>query len=134
MTYSYNYDMVIGMKGSKRLERLIGKRNDLAGKLKADGVVIKGKLHPVYRACGKPYCKCNKDGKIHKTWAISLRKGGRYYSIHIPNDILDEVREGTKRYAALKEMLDEIAGLDLEIKKIRHEEGKKDAKNKRKTS
>lgn len=95
-----------------RKERM--RANRLA-KLGDVGPMVAASLCRRDTTCGNPNCKCAR-GEKHKGWCLTY-KGPRNKTktVHVPKDMVEEVREWVAEHKRVKKLLSEISQLSMEI-------------------
>ena len=67
------------------------------------------------RVCGNKNCKCIREGKKHVSlYLTTVKKNGARNMIYIPKKLEGEVKAYTERFFKIKEMLEEVAAINLE--------------------
>jgi hypothetical protein len=67
------------------------------------------------RVCGNKNCKCIREGKKHVSlYLTTVRKDGARNMIYIPKKLEDEVKASVEMFFKIKEMLEEVAAINLE--------------------
>ena len=64
--------------------------------------------------CGNPRCQCA-GGQKHEAWCLTFKRHGRTRTVHVPRDMIEEVRQWVKEYQRTKEILAEISYQSLQI-------------------
>jgi|GEM_PF-635059 len=76
---------------------------------------IHANLTVMERVCGNKNCKCIKEGKKHVSlYLTTVKKDGKRNMIYIPKKLEDEVKAYTERFFKIKEILEEVAAINLE--------------------
>lgn len=76
---------------------------------------IHANLTIMERVCGNKNCKCIREGKKHVSlYLTTVRKDGKRNMIYIPKRLEGEVKASTERFFKIKEMLEEVAAINLE--------------------
>jgi hypothetical protein len=79
--------------------------------------VLSATLSPVTRRCGKPACACHHGGPLHTTHHLTFKQDGKTHTIHVPQDLLDEVQSWVNEYQRTKQLLREMNPLALALVK-----------------
>jgi len=67
--------------------------------------------------CGNPNCKCAR-GEKHESWCLTYKgKGNKTRTVHVPVDMVKEVRTWVKEHKRVKKLVREISWLSMEILK-----------------
>ena len=96
------------------LEKLVQQRRDLVRQLPKNVRMIKGSLVELYRACGKPTCRCLK-GEKHRALYLSRSREGKTTMTYIPAAYERSVQQAVARYQALLEVSESISEVNLQI-------------------
>jgi len=76
---------------------------------------IHANLTVMERVCGNKNCKCIREGKKHASlYLTTVKKDGKRNMIYIPKKLEAEVRACTERFFKIKDMLEEVASINLE--------------------
>jgi len=98
---------ITGKQTEKRRQR-----NNLAKELGKCGRLMKGSLTQIRRRCGKSQCRCMR-GQLHESLAITYKKDGKSCLIHIPKDLHTQAQEAIEDYHKLKNLVEQISGLNV---------------------
>lgn len=101
----------------KDLSRLLTRRKSLKVKLSKTGDFIKGTIMEYRFPSGKPTCHCKKDGLGHPGYYLSIRHKGKTRNVYLPFSLLDKARLQSKNYKKIKELVEELSLLNVEILK-----------------
>lgn len=78
--------------------------------------LLRGSLIERYKKCGKPGCKCVQGaGHGPKIYLSVSRPGTRPQMEYVPQAYQDEVTEFVTNYRKAREILDELAEINLEL-------------------
>lgn len=94
--------------------RLFEKRDDLFRKIPKRPVIIRGSLVEMKRTCGKAGCRCLKKSP-HRSLYISQNFEGKTRMIYVPKSSEEAVRRGVLEYRRMKDILDELSAIHLEL-------------------
>lgn len=72
--------------------------------------LLRGNLVRMARTCGKPGCCCTR-GQLHVSWYLAQSHGGKRRMLYVPESWLHPVREWTRRYAEIRQLLYELSDL-----------------------
>jgi len=76
---------------------------------------IHANLVDVARTCGNKNCKCITKGEKHVSlYLTTTRKDGKRKMIYIPKKLEEEVRQMVKRYFKIRDMIEEVSGINLQ--------------------
>jgi hypothetical protein len=71
-------------------------------------------LYRVNRRCGNPNCKCAR-GEFHTAHVLTYKVKRKTKAVHVPKDMLEEVREWVKEHKRVKKLIREISKNSLAI-------------------
>jgi hypothetical protein len=92
------------------------------------GPVIGGSVAAVKIRCGNPNCRCA-SGERHESTILCKKVGGKSTSIHVPRDLIDEVRAWSNEHKRVKKLLKEISDLSERIVRLHVQTKRAAAKN-----
>jgi hypothetical protein len=78
------------------------------------GPFIGGSVAAVKVRCGNPNCRCA-SGDRHEATILCKKVGGRSASMHVPRDMVEEVRAWSREHKRLKALIKEISELGERI-------------------
>jgi len=64
--------------------------------------------------CGNPRCRCASGAK-HGSWCLTFKRQGKTRTVHVPRDLVAEVRQWVKEYRRTKLILAQISAQSLQI-------------------
>lgn len=64
--------------------------------------------------CGNPRCRCARGTK-HSSWCLTFKQQGKTRTVHVPRDLVEEVRQWVKEYQRAKQILAQISYQSLRI-------------------
>jgi len=102
----------------KRLDELYALRFKLWQKLVNVRDFMRGSVVTLYRPCVYRGCLRCKKGEKHPGVYLSVSKKGKTQLVYLSKGIEGKVRQWTSNYRELKEILEEISEINLEIVKI----------------
>jgi hypothetical protein len=79
----------------------------------ADG--LPGSLALSHRRCGSPTCHCHTDPHGHPSWTLTFMADGRKRVVHVPTDMVDEVRARVDRGNAFKSAVAEWLAINAQL-------------------
>ncbi len=92
------------------------KRRELLEKLPNLAHILRGSLIERYKRCGKPGCKCLKNrGHGPKFYLSISQTGQKPHMDYIPQALEKEVAEYLGNYRTVREILEEICQINLEL-------------------
>ena len=78
--------------------------------------ILRGSLIQRYKRCGKPGCKCAKGRGHGPKYYLSIsRTGDRPKMDYVPQQYHDQVERYLANYRSLREILEEICNLNVEL-------------------
>jgi len=72
------------------------------------GPLIVGSLAEVGVKCGNPRCRCAR-GERHAAYVLTSKVRGKTKTIHVPRDMVEEVRRWTEEHRRLKGLVRSIS-------------------------
>jgi hypothetical protein len=64
--------------------------------------------------CGNPQCRCASGAK-HTSWCLTFKRQGKTRTVHVPRDLVEEVRTWVKEYQRAKQLVGQISEQSLQI-------------------
>ena len=109
------------------------KQQKLIAEFKSIDNFIKGAVFVYERVCGKSNCKCKKTGEKHKSLFLSYRGENKNHLVPIKKSIAKKVEQWSNNYKKLREIINELTKVNVEIIKLGgvDEEKKKRSSNKK---
>lgn len=84
----------------------------------------RGSVVELRRPCTRKICKACKSGRKHPAWYLSISERGGTRLTYLPRDKVKAVRAMTRNWRKLKELMKELAGMNMRtILEIRKEIG-----------
>ena len=74
------------------------------------GPLIVGSLAEVGVRCGNPRCRCAR-GERHTAYVLTSKVRGKTKTVHVPRDMVEEVRQWTVEHQRLKVLVRLISAL-----------------------
>lgn len=99
---------------AKLMERARTKRQQRLQELAGVGPLIVGSLAQVGVRCGNPNCRCAR-GERHKAYVLTSKVRGKTKTVHVPVDMVEEVRSWVEEHRRLKRLVGEIAALSEQL-------------------
>ncbi len=96
------------------ISTLKARRDAKLRELAGIGPFIGGSLAAVKVRCGNPGCRCA-SGDRHEATILCKKVGGKSTTVHVPRDIVEEVRTWSRESKRLKKLMREISGLSERI-------------------
>lgn len=78
------------------------------------GPLLAASLVPRRTRCGNPQCRCAR-GELHQQWCVTFKVKAKTHTVHVPKDMVEEVREWIKEHQRLRQLVREISRLNLAI-------------------
>jgi len=76
--------------------------------------LVAASLCKVNRRCGNPNCKCAR-GEFHTAHVLTYKVKGKTKAVHVPKDMVEEVRGWVKEHKRVKKCIQEISKNSLAI-------------------
>jgi len=76
--------------------------------------LVAASLCKVNRRCGNPNCKCAR-GEFHTAHVLTYKVKGKTRTVHVPKDMVEEVRQWVKEHKRVKRVIGEISKTSLAI-------------------
>jgi len=64
--------------------------------------------------CGNPQCRCAR-GEKHSSWCLTFKRQGKTRTVHVPRNLIEEVRQWVKEYHRTKQLLAQISEQYVQI-------------------
>lgn len=81
--------------------------------LPADG--LPGSLALSHRRCGSATCHCHTDPQGHPSWTLTFMADGRKRVVHVPSDVVEEVRARVETGNAFKSAVAEVLAINAQL-------------------
>ena len=103
------------------MSRFQTRRDSKLRQLQTIGPVVAASLCRRMTKCGNPNCKCAR-GEKHESWCLTYKDKGKTHTVHVPRDMIEEVRQWVKEYKRAKILLKDISDQSMRIIKahVRH--------------
>ncbi len=88
--------------------------NSRLRKLATRRPVVAASLVRITKLCGDRSCHCYR-GRKHVAYRLTYKVGGKSRAVHVPADLLEEVRSWVEEHRRLKRLLQEISQLTLAL-------------------
>jgi hypothetical protein len=96
------------------MSRFDTRREAKLRQLRAVGPLVAASLCQRAVRCGNPQCRCASGAK-HSSWCLTFKRQGKTRTVHVPRDLVEEVRQWVKEYQRTKQILAQISAQSLEI-------------------
>ena len=96
------------------MSRFQTRRESSLRQLQGVGPVVGASLCRRMTRCGNPNCKCA-QGEKHESWCLSYKEEGRTRTVHVPRDMLEEVREWVEEHKRAKQLLKDISYQSIQL-------------------
>lgn len=87
---------------SSQGEQLLRQLREVGPFLSASFVVRK-------KRCGRDDCRCAKEGPIHPTANLTWKEHGKTQTLHVPQELIEEVQQWVKQWKALKKLVQKMS-------------------------
>ena len=101
------------------IKNLLIKRLQLWQKLIVINNFVRGTVVELRRSCTYKGCKLCKSGKKHPANYLSTSKNGKTRLVYLPKGQKDEVLKLTKSYKELKEIIEKLSDINVELIKLK---------------
>jgi hypothetical protein len=78
--------------------------------LRKIGPFLPASLTITQRKCGRPSCRCAKEGPIHETALLTWKEEGTTRTLHVPRELRPQVRQWIAEWKKLKKLIERMAG------------------------
>ena len=78
------------------------------------GPFVAASLCEVKRRCGNPRCRCA-QGRPHRAHVLTRKVRGKTRTVHVPRELLGEVRAWVEEYARVKRLVGEVSEATVAI-------------------
>jgi hypothetical protein len=96
------------------MSRFDTKREAQLKQLRQVGPLVAASLcHRAVR-CGNPQCRCASGAK-HSSWCLTFKRQGKTRTVHVPRDLIEEVRQWVKEYQRTKQIVAQISEQSVQI-------------------
>lgn len=75
---------------------------------------VAASLCEVKRRCGNPRCRCA-QGRPHRAHVLTRKVRGKTRTLHVPKELLGEVRAWVEEYARVKRLIAQVSEATLAI-------------------
>lgn len=99
---------------NKTMEELEAMRSALLRQLQRIGPVADGTFTEMPRRCGTASCRCHR-GHPHKAWILAKKVDGKSVTIHVPRDLVGQVRQWNDEHKRVKSLLKQVAQINDQI-------------------
>ena len=93
-------------------------RRMLASRLKkvaCQTPVLAASLCVLQVRCSRPTCRCARGGPLHTVQRLTCKHRGKTRTVHVPKDLIKDVRSWVATHQRLKALLKEIHALSLAL-------------------
>jgi len=114
------------------MSRFQDRREAKVQQLRTIGPVVAASLCRRMTSCGNPNCRCAREEK-HESWCLTYKKEGKTHTVHVPRDLLKEVRQWVREHKRVKTLLRDISYQSIRMIKeyVPHKRAAARAKGKR---
>ena len=96
------------------MSRFQARRESKLRELKAVGPMVAASLCRRMTQCGNPNCRCARGHK-HESWCLTYKQESKTHTVHVPRDMIEEVRQWVKEYQRAKRLLKDISYQSIRI-------------------
>lgn len=96
------------------MSRFETKREAQLKQLRQVGPLVAASLCQRAVRCGNPQCRCAR-GEKHSSWCLTFKRQGKTRTVHVPRDLIEEVRQWVKEYQRTKQIVAQISDQSVEI-------------------
>lgn len=114
------------------MSRFETRRDAKLKRLAACRPFVAASLCEVKRRCGHPNCKCAR-GEPHKAHVLTRKVNGKTETVHVPKELLEEVRGWVNEYKRIKRLIREVSDASLAVVRHHGRANRAVAANRRKT-
>ena len=94
---------------------IINERLQLLEELKSLTQILHGSWVERYSICSRKNCKCHKGQRHGPRHYLVINKNGCQRQKYIPNSLVDSTQKGVQQYQRLKDIVDRITCINLEL-------------------
>ena len=96
------------------MSRFHARRESKLRQLHTVGPLVAASLCRRMTRCGNANCRCA-SGQKHESWCLTYKEEGRTRTVHIPRDMLEEVRQWVEEHKRAKQLLKDISYQSIRI-------------------
>jgi len=96
------------------MSRFEARRNAKLKELAQAKPFVAASLCQVKRRCGNPRCRCA-QGQPHQAHVLTRKVRGKTRTVHVPKELLQEVRAWVREYARVKRLVADVSEAGLAI-------------------
>jgi len=96
------------------MSRFDTKREAKLRQLREVGPLVAASLCQRAVRCGNPRCRCA-TGEKHSSWCLTFKQQGKTRTVHVPRDLVQEVRQWVKEYQRTKQIVAQISCQSVQI-------------------
>lgn len=76
---------------------------------------LPGSLALSHRRCGSATCHCHTDPQGHPSWTLTFMADGRKRVVHVPTDVVEDVRARVEAGNAYKSAVAEVLAINAQV-------------------
>lgn len=76
---------------------------------------LPGSLALSHRRCGSATCHCHTDPHGHPSWTLTFMADGRKRVVHVPSDVVEDVRARVETGNAFKSAVAEVLAINAQL-------------------
>ena len=84
-------------------------------KLAAATPILAASLSAYTHCCGRPACRCHRGELLHRVQRLTYKHRGKTRTVHVPKDLVTDVRSWIAEHKRLKALLKEIHALSVAL-------------------
>ncbi len=81
----------------------------LLKRLSTMGPFLQASLVVRNKRCGRQDCRCAKEGPIHPTANVTWKEHGKTRTLHVPQELIEEVAQWVETWKNLRELIDKMS-------------------------
>ena len=72
------------------------------------GPFLPASLVVARKRCGRKDCRCAEEGPVHPTANVTWKEGGKTRTLHVPQELVEEVAQWTAQWTKLGTLIREM--------------------------
>lgn len=86
---------------------------------------VEGSFTVTTKRCGRPGCRCAREGPIHETALLTWKEGKKTHSLYVPAALRKEVAQWVKEAKLLKRLARQMADAQRQYLILRRQNSKR---------
>lgn len=82
---------------------------ELLRQLRSVGPFLSATLVVRNKRCGREDCRCAAEGPIHPTANVTWKEAGKTRTLHVPQELIEEVAQWIEEWKSLRELLQQMS-------------------------